>query len=88
MTLTNTITGVSALVDFILALWPLSMVPKLKVSLRAKIGFCLLMGLGTITGVASIYRDIVTQESVSGTDVSRKPPLYPSHATPHIADSH
>ncbi|KAF2148260.1 hypothetical protein K461DRAFT_297695 [Myriangium duriaei CBS 260.36] len=62
--------GVSALVDFILALWPLSMVPSLKVSLRAKIGFCLLMGLGAITGIASIYRDVVTQQSVNGTDVT------------------
>lgn len=68
----------SALVDFILALWPLSMVPQLQVSLTAKIGFCCLMGLGTITGLSSIYRDVVTQESVTGDDLSRKRPVLPN----------
>ncbi|GAM90007.1 hypothetical protein ANO11243_080470 [Dothideomycetidae sp. 11243] len=62
--------AVSALVDFVLALWPLLMVPSLKVSLKVKVGFCLLMGVGTIAGVASIMRDVVTQESVDGNDVT------------------
>ncbi|GAM90651.1 hypothetical protein ANO11243_086960 [Dothideomycetidae sp. 11243] len=62
--------AISAFVDFALALWPLSMVPNLKVSMKAKVGFCVLMGLGTITGLASILRDVFTQQSVDGRDVT------------------
>ncbi|KAF2153680.1 hypothetical protein K461DRAFT_319926 [Myriangium duriaei CBS 260.36] len=60
--------AISAFVDFALAAWPLLMVPSLKVSFKTKVGFCLLMSVGSIAGVASILRDVVTQESVSGND--------------------
>ena len=60
----------SAVSDFCLALWPLSMVPTLQVSMKAKVAFCMLMGLGVITGFASILRDVFTQQSVQGFDLT------------------
>ncbi|GAM90006.1 hypothetical protein ANO11243_080460 [Dothideomycetidae sp. 11243] len=46
----------SAFGDIVLALWPISIVHKLQTSLRVKVMFCGLMGLGVLPMIASVLR--------------------------------
>ncbi|KAF2150344.1 hypothetical protein K461DRAFT_295633 [Myriangium duriaei CBS 260.36] len=45
-----------ALADLILALWPITIVYNLQTTLRVKIMFCILMGVGLLPMIASVLR--------------------------------
>ncbi|GAM88637.1 hypothetical protein ANO11243_066710 [Dothideomycetidae sp. 11243] len=62
--------AVSAFVDFFLSLWPLTLMSGLKMPLRVKVGFCLLMGLATITGIVAVYRVVISQTTIFDPDLS------------------
>ncbi|KAF2157618.1 hypothetical protein K461DRAFT_289919 [Myriangium duriaei CBS 260.36] len=62
--------GVSAVTDFILGLLPITLISSLQISRKAKISFCVLMGLSAIPGIASICRAVIVQRAISGLDVT------------------
>ncbi|KAF2149559.1 hypothetical protein K461DRAFT_324036 [Myriangium duriaei CBS 260.36] len=67
--------GVSALTDWTLGLWPLTMISTLHISKKSKLSFCLLIGIGIIPGIASVCRAIVTHHAVSSVDYTYTYPL-------------
>ncbi|KAI9762869.1 MAG: hypothetical protein M4579_000222 [Chaenotheca gracillima] len=54
---------ISAISDFVLAAFPILMLRNLHVSLRKKIGLCVLMGLGVITGACCVVRTILNWQT-------------------------
>ena len=54
---------ISIVSDFFLAAFPILILRKVQISLRSKIGLCLLMGLGVITGSISISRTILNWQN-------------------------
>lgn len=73
--LTDNAIAVSCLTDWILGLWPLTMISQLRISTRSKISFCMLIGVGVIPGIASICRTIVTDKAVNAFDVTYTYPM-------------
>ncbi|GAM89762.1 hypothetical protein ANO11243_078010 [Dothideomycetidae sp. 11243] len=67
--------GVSALCDFTLGFWPLTMISQLHISKKSKISFCVLLGIGAFPGLASIVRTIVTYHVTSSFDITYNYPL-------------
>lgn len=63
--------SMSAFTDVVLALWPISIVYKLQTTMRVKVMFCGLMGLGLIPAVASILRTSKVEVINSSPDVTR-----------------
>ncbi|PSK34052.1 hypothetical protein B9Z65_8378 [Elsinoe australis] len=57
--------AVGATTDFILAVWPVSIVWHLKTSMKVKVGFCLLMAIGILPTIAVIVR-IILLPKISG----------------------
>lgn len=64
-------TAVSALTDLVLAIWPISIVYKLQTTLRVKIMFCALMGLGMLPMIASVLRVSKVKAINSSKNVTR-----------------
>lgn len=60
---------ISAISDFVLAAYPGLILIRLKMSIRKKVGLWLLMGLGCITGVCCVVRNVLnwTNESQDST---------------------
>ena len=60
---------ISAISDFMLAAYPILILARVQISLRKKIGLCLLMGLGVITGACCVVRNVInwTNESTDST---------------------
>ena len=54
---------ISIVSDFFLAAFPILILRKVQISLRSKIGLCLLMGLGVITGSLSIARTVLNWQN-------------------------
>ncbi|KAF2227339.1 hypothetical protein BDZ85DRAFT_2220 [Elsinoe ampelina] len=50
--------SVGAFTDFLLAMWPISIAWNLQTSMRVKVGFCLLMAVGTLPAIASGIRTV------------------------------
>ncbi|KAF4550045.1 Hypothetical protein D9617_19g103500 [Elsinoe fawcettii] len=50
--------SVGAFTDFVLAMWPISIAWNLQTSMRVKVGFCLLMAVGTLPAIASGLRTV------------------------------
>ncbi|KAF4548132.1 Hypothetical protein D9617_31g063680 [Elsinoe fawcettii] len=63
-------------IDLILALWPISIVWNLKTSINVKIGFCFLMAIGIIPGLASFIRITQLDKLRSTKDVTWDMPLF------------
>ncbi|KAF2153677.1 hypothetical protein K461DRAFT_292394 [Myriangium duriaei CBS 260.36] len=61
----------SALTDIILALWPISIVYKLQTTMRVKVMFCCLMGLGILPMIASVLRTSFVPGINSSPNVTR-----------------
>ncbi|MCJ1267412.1 hypothetical protein MMC22_007297 [Lobaria immixta] len=55
----------SVVYDFVLAILPGILIRKVKISLRRKIGICMLMGLGSITGGCAIARTVLSIHPLS-----------------------
>ena len=49
--------------DFFLSAFPIVILRKVQISFRSKVGLCLLMGLGVITGALSIVRTILNGQN-------------------------
>lgn len=62
--------AVSALTDLLLGFMPITLISSLQISKKAKISFCVLMGLSAIPGIASVCRGIIVQRAISGADVT------------------
>ncbi|KAL9078274.1 MAG: hypothetical protein Q9157_002820, partial [Trypethelium eluteriae] len=56
---------VSIISDFFLALFPVVLLWKVQMALRAKVGVCALMGLGLITAALCIARTVLNWENVN-----------------------
>ena len=54
---------ISIVSDFFLAAFPILILRKVQISLRSKIGLCLLMGLGVITGSLAIIRTVLNWQN-------------------------
>ena len=54
---------ISAISDFLLAAFPILILYKIQMSLRTKVGLCLLMGLGVVTGACCIVRTVLNWQS-------------------------
>ncbi|KAF6220060.1 hypothetical protein HO133_003885 [Letharia lupina] len=54
---------ISIISDFFLSAFPILILRKVQISFRSKIGLCLLMGLGVITGSLSIVRTILNWQN-------------------------
>ena len=54
---------VSIVSDFFLAAFPILILRKVEISLRSKIGLCLLMGLGVITGSLATIRTVLNWQN-------------------------
>ncbi|KAF2219733.1 hypothetical protein BDZ85DRAFT_242936 [Elsinoe ampelina] len=62
--------------DIILAVWPISIVWNLKTSVNVKVGFCVLMAVGIIPGIASFVRVTQLENLRSTTDATYDMPLF------------
>ena len=56
---------ISAISDFLLAAYPILILARVRISLRKKIGLCLLMSLGVITGACCVVRLATNWENES-----------------------
>ncbi|PNS21557.1 hypothetical protein CAC42_916 [Sphaceloma murrayae] len=56
--------------DFVLALWPISIVWNLQTTFKVKLGFCALMAGGILPAVASIVRTILLPGLFTSTDIT------------------
>ncbi|KAL8825941.1 MAG: hypothetical protein Q9191_004107 [Dirinaria sp. TL-2023a] len=56
---------ISIISDFFLSAFPILILRKVQISYRSKIGLCLLMGLGVITGSLSIVRTVLNWQNVA-----------------------
>lgn len=54
---------ISIISDFFLSAFPILILRKVQISFRSKIGLCLLMGLGVITGSLSIVRTVLNGQN-------------------------
>ena len=54
---------ISIVSDFFLAAFPILILRKVQISLRSKIGLCLLMGLGVITGSLATIRTVLNWQN-------------------------
>lgn len=60
--------ALGAFTDFVLALWPIGIVRNLQTTLRVKVMFCFLMGLGLLPTIASAMRLSKLPGISNGTD--------------------
>ncbi|KAF6231633.1 hypothetical protein HO173_010165 [Letharia columbiana] len=56
---------ISIISDYFLSAFPILILRKVQISLRSKVGLCLLMGLGVITGSLSLVRTILNYQNVT-----------------------
>ncbi|KAL8835309.1 MAG: hypothetical protein Q9170_003364 [Blastenia crenularia] len=56
---------ISIISDFFLSLFPIIILRKVQIGFRDKVGLCLLMGLGVITGSLSIVRTVLNGQNVA-----------------------
>ncbi|KAL8979171.1 MAG: hypothetical protein Q9177_006211 [Variospora cf. flavescens] len=56
---------ISIISDFFLSAFPILILRKVQISFRSKVGLCLLMGLGVITGSLSLVRTILNYQNVT-----------------------
>ena len=61
----SSITVISIISDFFLSAFPILILRKVQIRLRDKVGLCLLMGLGVITGSLSIVRTVLNNQTES-----------------------
>ncbi|CAD6585617.1 MAG: hypothetical protein ASARMPREDX12_002070 [Alectoria sarmentosa] len=54
---------ISTISDFFLSAFPILILRKVQISFRSKVGLCLLMGLGVITGSLSIVRTVLNWQN-------------------------
>ncbi|MCJ1260710.1 hypothetical protein MMC22_000572 [Lobaria immixta] len=54
----------SVVYDFVLAILPIIFLWNVKISVRRKIGICMLMGLGSVTGASAIARTVLSVHSI------------------------
>ncbi|KAN0067195.1 hypothetical protein V8E54_014650 [Elaphomyces granulatus] len=67
--------SLSALCDFILALYPVTFFWELQLKRSVKIGLCMLMGLGILPGICAICKTVKFQQLVIATlaDIPKHP---------------
>lgn len=58
-------TVISVFSDFFLSAFPILILRKVQISIRNKVGLCLLMGLGVITGTLCIVRTVLNGQNVA-----------------------
>ncbi|KAL8825427.1 MAG: hypothetical protein Q9170_007794 [Blastenia crenularia] len=56
---------ISIISDYFLSAFPIFILRKVQISFRSKVGLCLLMGLGVITGSLSLVRTILNYQNVT-----------------------
>ncbi|KAL8720595.1 MAG: hypothetical protein Q9225_002559 [Loekoesia sp. 1 TL-2023] len=56
---------ISIISDFFLSAFPIIILRKVQIGFRDKVGLCLLMGLGVITGAFSIVRTVLNGQNVA-----------------------
>lgn len=64
--------SVGAFADFVLALWPVSIAWNLQTSMRVKVMFCALMGVGMLPAIVSGYRVTHIPAPSTSKDITRK----------------
>ncbi|KAL8719662.1 MAG: hypothetical protein Q9225_003359 [Loekoesia sp. 1 TL-2023] len=56
---------ISIISDFFLSAFPILILRKVQINFRSKVGLCLLMGLGVITGSLSLVRTVLNYQNVT-----------------------
>lgn len=56
---------ISIVSDFFLSAFPVLILRKVQINFRSKVGLCLLMGLGVVTGALSIVRTVLNYQTQS-----------------------
>lgn len=56
---------ISIISDYFLSAFPILILRKVQISFRSKVGLCLLMGLGVITGSLSLVRTVLNYQNVT-----------------------
>ncbi|KAI1370105.1 hypothetical protein F4677DRAFT_439255 [Hypoxylon crocopeplum] len=68
----------SSFLDFVLALIPITFVRKLRMSIQTKIGLCVLLGMGVLSGICAVIKTVQSNELSIREDVSWA--LFPLYA--------